>query len=330
MGGLTGTDGQRLRGKHGAGQAGGASRASQEEAGTGTSVIRAMTPGDLPDVASVTEAAFTALHPHDHPATPPGTAVPALLFSTRLAADPDGCFVAVSGQDPGQVEGVLISVARGTLGWFGPLAVHPQAQRCGTGERLVAACLDSWQRRGVRLMGLATFPGSTFHRDFYRKAGFQPSCSGIGFRADLARTSMPAGIGTEGRMPDLGFLYPGLDVSGEAAAAKQCGAGLALTTDDGIAIVHLESTIQPPSMGFVPFLAAATRASFDRLLGAAEHLSLQRGKTSLLTRASGSSWHTIDALTERGYEPHGLMMRMKAGKDPDYDHAGSYYLDSWL
>ena len=289
-----------------------------------------MTSGDLPGVSAVTDAAFTAPHPGDPGPRHPELATPALLFRTRLAADPDGCFVAASARDPTGVTGVVFSVARGTLGWLGPLAVHPGAQRRGTGGRLVAACLDSWHRRGVRLMGLETFPGSAFHRAFYRKAGFRPSCSGIGLRAPLTRGSVPAGIDIGGRMPDLGFLYPGLDVSGEAAAVKECRAGLVLTAEDGIALLHLESTLQPPGAGFVPFLAAASRISFDRLLGAAEHVSYQQGKASLFTRASSSSWRTVDALTRRGYQAHRLMTRMKVGQNPDYDHTSSYYLDSWL
>jgi predicted N-acetyltransferase YhbS len=289
-----------------------------------------MTVSDLPDVAAVTDAAFAALHPQGNRAAPDRPAAPALLFRTRLAADPAGCFVAVSERDPGLVTGALLSVARGTLGWFGPLAVHPQAQRSGTGKRLVAACMEGWRRRGVRLMGLATFSGSAFHRRFYRQAGFRPSCGSIGFRTRLATTSMPDGIQQGGQVPDLSFLYPGLDVSGEAAAARMCGAGLALTAADGIAIVHLEPTTQPPDMGYVPFLAAASRTTFGKLLGAAEHLSRERGKTGLLTRASSASWRAIDALTDRGYQPLGLMTRMKAGENPNYDHTSCYYLDSWL
>jgi hypothetical protein len=38
----------------------------------------------------------------------------------------------------------------------------------------------------------------------------------------------------------------------------------------------------------------------------------------------------MDALTECGFQPFGLMMRMKAGENPSYDHTGCYYLDSWL
>jgi len=187
-----------------------------------------MTSGDLPEVSAVTDAAFAGLHPAGARRRHPELATPALLFQTRLAADPEGCFVAVSARDPLRVTGVLLSVARGTLGWLGPLAVHPQAQRRGTGGRLVAACLASWHGRGVRMMGLETFSGSAVHRAFYRKAGFRPSSAGIGFRALLTRGSMPAGIDIGGRMPDLDFVYPGLDVSGEAAAVKNCGAGLTL------------------------------------------------------------------------------------------------------
>ncbi len=226
--------------------------------------------------------------------------------------------------------GALISLARGTLGWLGPLAVHPDVQRSGVGGQLIAACLDGWRRRGVRLMGVETFGGSPSHERFYRKMDFRPSCTGIGFGVGLARTAIPAGVQIGGRLPDLSFLYPGLDVSGEAAATAQCGAGHVLTTGDGVAIVHLESAVQSAETGSVPFLAAVSRDSFERLLAAAEHLSRERGKTSLLTRTSSSSWDTMDALGGRGYQAGGLTMRMKAGDNADYDHTSSYYLDSWL
>jgi predicted N-acetyltransferase YhbS len=296
----------------------------------GPSVIRAMTAEDLPGVASVTNAAFGALHAPGAAAVPAGPAFPALFFAVRFAADPGGCFVAVREQDPGRVAGALISVARGTLGWLGPLAVHPDAQRAGAGGKLAAACLDSWRRRGVRTMGLGTFRDSPFHERFYQKMGFRKSCSGIGFRIQLAATSMPAGVQVGGRLPDLGFLYPGLDVSGEAAATVACRAGHVLTTSDGIAIVHLETTVQSPETGFVPFLAAPTRDSFERLLAAAGHLSRERGKTSLLTRVSSASWNTMETLLERGYQAEALTTRMKMGEDPDYDHTSGYYLDNWL
>jgi len=97
-----------------------------------------MTGADLAAVATVTNTAFGTLR-----GDPDGQRFPELLFRTRLAADPDGCFVSVRPGDPGRLTGALFSVSRGGLGWFGPLAVHPGAQRGGVGQELTAACLES-------------------------------------------------------------------------------------------------------------------------------------------------------------------------------------------
>ncbi len=105
---------------------------------------------DLPEVPSVRNAAFGALRGGSGVGAEP--MFPALL-ETRFAADPAGCLVAADSAS-GQVSAALLSVARGTTGWFGPLAVHPEAQRVGLGEELVGTYFDSAHKRGVRLMGL--------------------------------------------------------------------------------------------------------------------------------------------------------------------------------
>lgn len=79
-----------------------------QERAVSTSVVRAMTAGDLPGVAAVTDAAFAALHPWGNRAAPDGAAVPALLFRMRLTAGPAGCFVAASERNPGLVTGALL------------------------------------------------------------------------------------------------------------------------------------------------------------------------------------------------------------------------------
>lgn len=292
-------------------------------------VVRPMTRDDLPGVASVCNEAFGALRRDAGAGAAP--MFPTLLFETRFAADPAGCLVAADSAS-GEVSGALLSVARGTMGWFGPLAVHPNAQRQGLGEELVAAYLDISNTRGVRLMGLETLPDSPFHVEFYSKMTFRPSWTGINYRRSLAgvSTSMPPDVEIDGVIPDLGFLYEGLDVSGEAAAATGRGAGHVLTTDDGVAILHTESTFQPPDTGFVPFCAAASWDGFSRLMGAAEHLTRGNGGATLLTRTSGSSLNTLDGLTDLGYRAGEVMVRMKAGADPDYDRRPVFYLDNWL
>jgi predicted N-acetyltransferase YhbS len=299
-----------------------------------TTLIRPMTAADLAAVAAVTNLAFGTLR-----GDPASERFPALLFRTRLAADPAGCFVATSPDDPGQLTGALFSVARGGLGWFGPLAVDPGTQRGGLGSALTTACLDSWRARGVRLMGLETFGDSPFHIHLYSKLGFRPAWTGVSFSRPLGETTLPADVAVEGLpggaqggglLPDLSYLYPGLNVSGEIAATLSCGAGVMLTTGDGVALCHLKPTFQGPRTGYLPFLAARSRGSFDALLAAAEHVSREAGCTSFLTRTSGSAWATMDALAGRGYRAGAAMVRMKRGENLDYDRAPTFYCDNWL
>lgn len=120
------------------------------------SVVRAMTSCDLPGVASVTNAAFGALGVPAGGAGPAGRACDPGAVLRRAVCGSARVLRRRAGAGPGPGGGALISVARGTLGWFGPLAVHPHAQRSGAGGKLVAACTTSWRRRGVRLMGLET------------------------------------------------------------------------------------------------------------------------------------------------------------------------------
>jgi predicted N-acetyltransferase YhbS len=303
---------------------------------------------DLAEVAAVTNTAFGTLR-----GEPDSQRFPPLLFETRLAADPAGCLVAVAPGDPARITGALFSVARGGLGWFGPLAVLPGAQRDGVGRGLTAACIQAWRRRGVRLMGLETFGDSPFHIHLYSKLGFRPTWTGVSFSRPLGETAMPDGVQVGGlpdgahasgardggqamampdggQIPDLSYLYPGLDVSGEAAATQSCGAGVVLTTRDGVALCHLKQTFQPPRTGYLPFLAARSRESFEALMAAAEHLSREAGCTSVFTRTSGSSWATMDALVARGYRAGGAMVRMKRGEHTDYDRTETFYCDNWL
>jgi hypothetical protein len=66
-----------------------------------TSMIRAMTLDDLPDVSWVTKAALGGLHAQASSAAPAGPIVPPFFF----AADPGGCFIAVREQDATCVNG---------------------------------------------------------------------------------------------------------------------------------------------------------------------------------------------------------------------------------
>src|SRR6266481_2055348 len=60
----------------------------------------------------------------------------------------------------------------GSVGFFGPLTIHPDQQGCGIAKSLVEAVsaqLDTW---GTSHAGLFTFPQSPLHLALYGKFGF--------------------------------------------------------------------------------------------------------------------------------------------------------------
>lgn len=309
--------------------------------------IRPLRPDDLEWVPPLADAAFSrAMEALDgRPRTPP--LFPPHQFQYRLAVDPEGCFAA---EDDKRPAGVLFSVVRGTLAWVGPIAVAPDLDNRGIGQRLLRACLDGWARRGVRLGGLETFPASGKHLHLYSKYGFRPGWTGIGMRrewntggddrtrdnaphspAAAPSVTWPDGVSTAGDLPSLDFVYPSLDLSAEVAATRREEIGEVLITEGGVALCHVRSTFHPrPGNAFVPFAAARDAEGFDRLVRAAEYLAVRAGRHALSVRLSGSCWDAYRYLAARGYRVMGAMLRMKRGEQLEYDHAGLFYCDNWL
>lgn len=297
------------------------------------SEIRSMREEDLAEVAAIADAAFIAIIGGLYGKSPAAPFFPPAGLGLRLAADPEGCLVA---SDGGRVEGALFSVTRGSMAFFGPVAVAVEAQGRGIGRDLVAECVNRWRGRGVQLMGLETFPTSSFHLHLYASLGFRPGWTGVQLERALEPSSAVTADGgpplqhPELALADLGFIYPGLDPTPEARATLDRRAGRVFATDRGLAILHLEGAFRTgPESAFIPFLAAADRAAFDGLLDAAEDAARAAGKRRIATRIPGSCWSAYRALTERGYRASTAMLRMKAGENLDYER-DAWYCDDWL
>lgn len=282
---------------------------------------------DLDAALDVTNQAFAGLVEKMSGRRPTGPLFSPLMARYRLALDPQGCHVAIAG---GEVAGVNFSVLRGTLGWFGPLAVRPELQGVGIAQALVSECIRSAQGRGMRLMGLETLANSPQHIHLYQKLGFRSSWTGVNYHGEARESRLPAAIETEGKAPKLDHLYSGFDATPDVVTTRSTGAGVALTCGEGIAICHTENTLWvDPSMAYVPLIVAPDRATFDILIRGAEAVARQRGMTGVSTHVPGSSWATQEALLERGYRPGGATLRMKSGENLDYDSGPTYYCDDW-
>ncbi len=282
---------------------------------------------DLDAVLEVTNTAFRGLVERTSGRRPEGPLFAAGLGRYRLILDPGGCHVAARGDE---VVGANSSVVRGTLGWFGPLAVRPDHQGQGLAQRLVAECLRSAEERGVRLMGLETLANSAQHIHLYQKLGFRSSWTGISYRGDLHDGKMPFGVEVDGPIPNLAYLFPGFDAAEDAHATRSAQVGVTLTCGDGFAVCHLEGTLwAEPGLTYVPLVVAPDRATFDRLMGGIDAVSRDHGNSQVATQVPGSAWTTQEALLDRGYRPAGAALRMKRGDGADYDAGDFYYCDDW-
>jgi GNAT superfamily N-acetyltransferase len=286
-----------------------------------------MLENDLAAVLAVTEAAFSDLVGRISGHRPQERIFASNLATYRLQLDPLGCHVAVSGEE---VVGANFSVLRGTLAWFGPLAVRPDSQGHGVAQRLVTECVRSAHGRGARLIGLETLANSPQHIHLYQKLGFRPSWTGVGYRREVRDEPMPAGIEIDGAIPKLDYVYPGYDASVDAQATRSTRAGVTLTRGDGFAVCHLTATLwADAAMVYVPLIAAVDRATFDSLVRAIGSLARDHGKSQIAMQVPGSAWATQDALLEHGYQPGGAALRMKQGQSTGYDAGPFYYCDDW-
>jgi predicted N-acetyltransferase YhbS len=286
-----------------------------------------MREADLDAVLEITNEAFRGLVERNTGRRPEGPLFASILGRYRLELDPPGCHVAVSGEE---VVGANFSVLRGTLGWFGPLAVRPEAQGRGIAQQLVTECLASAEKRGVRLMGLETLANSPQHVHLYIKLGFRPSWTGISYRVAVRERRMPDGVVVDGAIPKLDYLYPGYDASNDARATRSAKVGVTLTCGDGFAVCHHTNTLwTDTSIVYVPMVVAPDRKTFDTLVRGIEAVARVHGKSNVVMQVPGSSWATQEALLEHRYKPGGAALRMKRGEKADYDAAPVYYCDDW-
>lgn len=289
---------------------------------------------DLEEVARVADGAFIGViaglsgQRLTRPFFPPRG------LALRLATDPAGCLVAF---EAGRLLGALFSVRRGSLAWFGPVAVDAPVQGRGVGQALVEECHRLWSASGVRLRGLETFSQSPAHVHLYSRLGYRPGWVGVHLKRDLGPGPAPEPVAPAPPLqhptlplPDLAFLYPGFDPAREVKATIERGAGRVFASDDGLAILHLRDALHVrDEEAFIPFLAAGGRESFLSLVEACEEAARADGRRWIGTRLPGTALGAYDSLLERGYRPGGTMLRMKAGAGLDYDR-DAWYCDDWL
>src|SRR5206468_10343963 len=143
----------------------------------------------------------------------------------------------------GKLVGSNFATNWGSVGFFGPLTVHPDLQERGIAQALLAKTIEQFDAWDTRHVGLFTFSHSAKHIALYQKYGFyarfltaimsakavRQTAAGWSRFSELSQMQQEEAIRSCRDVAET--LYPGLDPSGEIAATHAQGPGVVVLVD---------------------------------------------------------------------------------------------------
>jgi GNAT superfamily N-acetyltransferase len=271
----------------------------------------------------------------------------------RWYADPSAAFGAFGeAADGGVLVGSNFATNWGSVGFFGPLTIHPDHWDRGVGRLLMQPIMERFERWKTAHAGLFTFASSPKHAALYQKYGFWPRfltaimSKGVGPSVAAPRWTKLSDVPAGEREATLRAcreltdgIFAGLDVSGEirAVAARTLG-DTVLVRDDaglaGLAVCHFGAGTEAGSgTCYVKFGAARpgprAEEDFGGLLAACEAMASQRGLPRLAAGVSLARNEAYRAMLGRGFRTDLQGVAMHRPNEPGYSRPGVYVIDDW-
>ncbi|HET8577985.1 MAG TPA: GNAT family N-acetyltransferase [Methylomirabilota bacterium] len=321
--------------------------------------IRRVRKGDLSKVRDVMEQAFGDFFERQVGTRPRQVFGGAQYVHHRWLMEPWGCFVAEEGD--GKIVGAAVAVMWGTLGLVGPVAVLTNYQNQDIGQQLLTACQEFFEENNATVQGLCTYPYSPKHLMLYQKFGYKPKGLVVITGKPLDRREIVHATRTI--KPGLGIrrystleeakkkqamqkirritnaFWRGMDLAKEVEIVDGLTLGDTLLLEKGrevigFAICHLPPNSEAPhGCAYVKFLAIDSRHRkpeyLHALLGAVEEMAGAAQLQRVVAPAYTYYWTAYQTLLERGYHVDFTMVRMKRGKQEDYEDPSDLVLDDW-
>ncbi len=268
---------------------------------------------------------------------------------TRWLADPGAAFGAEVG---GELVGSNFVTRWGSVGYFGPLTVHPDFWDRGVAQKLIGPALARFETWGCRHTGLYTYSQSPKHLGLYQKFGFWPRWltaimskavrpveteGEVSYYSQAPETERPGLVTAAAKLTDA--IYAGLDVRREIFALKDQRLGdTVLIWDEpgltGFAALHGGAGSEAGSGAcFIKFGAArpGPRAGeyFDRLLTACEAYAASRGAATLIAGVSLARKPAYEQMRARGFRPDLVGVCMHQPNEPGYHRPDVFVIDDW-
>lgn len=307
--------------------------------------VRSLETADLPEAQRIVRLAFGTLF---------GAPSPETFWTDRdyvFSRHPARHIASFAATLDGRLVGSNFVTRWGSVGFFGPITVHPHFQDRGIARELLARTMRQFDDWGTRHVGLFTFAQSAKHVALYHKYGFHARFLTAVMSAKATRTgaegwSRFSALSETERASALRAcreiaetVYPGLDLTGEIETTLALGLGDVVLLDGAtdlaaFAICHYGPRSEAGAERcFVKFAAVRNTASAEqdyvRLLDACEALAVAVGMPVLLIGTNLARHESYRHLVARGFRAEIQGVAMHRHNDEGYCRPGLFILDDW-
>lgn len=271
---------------------------------------------------------------------------------TRWITDPGAAFAA---KTQGRLVGTNLGTNWGSVGFFGPLTIHPDYWDQGIGKLLMEPIMALFSQWRTTHTGLFTFAQSQKHVGLYQKFGFWPrfltaimskpakrtgesiGASAVKLFSSLSPEERGAALKACNELTDE--IYEGLSVEREiiSIAKQQLGDTVLIWEDSrlvALAVCHCGAgTEAGPDVCYVKFGAArpgaSVTANFGRLLSACETLATQRGLTKMVAGVNTARIEAYQQMLAMGFRTDFQGVEMHRPNEPGYSRPSAFVIDDW-
>ncbi len=268
----------------------------------------------------------------------------------RWKTDPSAAFAT---EVAGELVGSVFVANWGSVGFFGPLTVHPNYWNQGIAQRLLERTMEVFDRWGTKHRGLYTFAHSPKHIALYQKFGFWPRYLTAIMSKEVAAQTPFKGWSRFSEAPEgdrtallsacrevTGEIYLGLDLEREIRSVADLRLGDTVLLWEnarlaGLAVCHTGAGTEAGSgRCYVKFGAVRpgpnAARNFESLVDSCEALATERGATRVVAGMNTARFEACCRMYARGYRTdlQGVVMAIPATA-PGYNRPEVYLIDDW-
>jgi GNAT superfamily N-acetyltransferase len=306
--------------------------------------IRPLAAADMPAAARINRAAFSKFFGIPDPAK---FRVGADVIGPRWRLWPEA---GLALDLDGKLAAAALMMRWGSVAILGPVTVAPEHWSKGLARALMPKLIEQIGRGDFAFTGLVTHPQSPKHVRLYESYGFRMQRMTAVMTKPVSAT--PAAARQFSRLPDAeraplvaamreltDSVFPGLDVTAEAADLAARGLGEALLLESGgrldaLALCHFGPHSEA-SAGqlFVKFAAARggknAHLRFRRLLASCEAYAALRGAAQLIAGTNTGRAEAYELMLRAGFRTVMNTVAMTRPGTDGYNRPEIFVIDDW-